>query len=220
MLLKEFLENEVCVFQDDGLYKFTSDAIILSKFATVKNGEVVADFCAGSGIVGLNLYATNKEKIKSLAFFEIQTEFCDLIEKSIKENGLEENFSVYNVKVQDIGKEHYGKYSLIVCNPPYFKTGSGFTKDNPKLQMAREEVFLPLEDLICKISKCLKYGGRVCMVHLVDRLIDVVYLMRKYNIEPKKLQLFSAENKEPYLFTIEATLGGKSGLKILEQGKN
>lgn len=220
MLLREFLENEVCVFQDDGLYKFTSDAIILSKFATVKKGDIVADFCAGSGIVGLNLYATNKEKIKSLAFFEMQTEFCDLIEKSIKENGLEENFSVYNVKVQDIGKEHYGKYSLIVCNPPYFKTGSGFAKDNSKLQMAREEVFLPLEDLICKISKCLKYGGRVCMVHLADRLIDVVYLMRKYNLEPKKLQLFSAENKEPYLFTIEATLGGKSGLKILKQGKN
>ncbi len=220
MLSKEYLENGICVLQDDELYKFTSDAILLSNFVVVKKGDVVADFCAGSGIVGLNTYAKHKDKIKSVTFFEMQKEFCALIENSLKENGLEQNFNAVCVKVQDIGKEYFGKFSLITCNPPYFKTGSGFGKENPKLKMAREEVYLPLEDLIFKISKCLKFGGRVCMVHLADRLVDVLYLMRKYNLEPKRLQFYSAKDKAPYLFTVEATLGGKSGLKILKQGTN
>ena len=67
---QEFLENgKIIVFQDDELYTFTSDSILLSKFAKLKKGDVVADFCAGSGIVGLNLFALNGALIKSLDFF-------------------------------------------------------------------------------------------------------------------------------------------------------
>ena len=39
------------IVQDTRLYRFTSDSVLLSKFATPKKGDIVADFCAGSGIV-------------------------------------------------------------------------------------------------------------------------------------------------------------------------
>ena len=220
MLYKETLKNGVVVYQEEGLYKFTSDAILLSNFALVKKGETVADFCAGSGIVGLNLYAENRDKISSITFFELQSEFCALLNKSLFDNGLDDGFKVVNTKIQDIDSSFYGAFSLIVCNPPYFKTGSGFEKQNQSQKIAREEVYLPLEDLIYKASKCVKYGGRVCFVHLAERLTDVLALMRKYNLEPKKLKFISAKNKEPYLFLVEGKLGGKPGLKILKQGEN
>ena len=220
MISKEFLDNGVCVFQDDELYKFTSDAILLSKFVNCKKGEVVADFCAGSGIVGLNFFALNKGLVKSLAFFEMQTPFCDLINKSIQQNNITNLSTVYNMKIQDIGVEHYEKYSLITCNPPYFKATKLKEKENLSVKIAREEIHLTLEELIFKASKCLKFGGRFCMVHIADRLVDTISLMRKYNIEPKILQFVSAKNKAPYLFLIEAHKGGKSGLKILKEGEN
>ena len=67
----EDLGNGIKIFQNDELYCFTSDAILLSKFARVKSGDVVADFCAGSGVVGFNLYNINPELIKSVTFFEM-----------------------------------------------------------------------------------------------------------------------------------------------------
>ena len=72
MIREEILDNNIKVYQDDELYTFTSDSVLLSKFATVKKGDIVADFCAGSGVVGLNLMALNPALIKSLTFFELQ----------------------------------------------------------------------------------------------------------------------------------------------------
>ncbi len=220
MISKEVLDNGVCVFQDDELYKFTSDAILLSKFIKCKKNEVMADFCAGSGVVGLNFFALNKGLIKRLDFFEMQTPFCALINKSIEQNTLTDIASVKNVKIQDIGAEYYEKYSLITCNPPYFKPTEEKNGENLSVKIAREEICLTLEELILKASKCLKFGGRFCMVHIADRLVDTISLMRKYNIEPKILQFVSAKNKAPYLFLIEGRKGGKSGLKILKEGEN
>ena len=34
------------VYQDAALYHFTSDAILLSRFAVAKKGDNVADFCS------------------------------------------------------------------------------------------------------------------------------------------------------------------------------
>ena len=65
--------SNIKIYQKDGLYKFTSDSILLAKFSKVKKGDVVADFCSGSGIVGLNLYGLNANLIKSVTLFEMQT---------------------------------------------------------------------------------------------------------------------------------------------------
>ncbi len=220
MISKEILDGGVCVFQDDNLYKFTSDAVLLSKFIKCKKSEVVADFCAGSGIVGLNFFALNKNLVKSLDFFEIQAPFCDLINKSIGYNNLTEIAKVHNTRVQDIASIHYEKYSLITCNPPYFKPTDSKEGENISVKTAREEIFLTLEELISKASKCLKFGGRLALVHVTDRLVDTLTLMRKYNIEPKKLQFISAKDKAPYLFIVEGAKGGKGGLKVLKGGEN
>jgi tRNA1(Val) A37 N6-methylase TrmN6 len=48
------------IVQDTRLYRFTSDSVLLSRFAHAKKNDVVADFCAGSGIVAFHFYALNK----------------------------------------------------------------------------------------------------------------------------------------------------------------
>ena len=50
------------IIQDARLYRFTSDSVLLSKFARVRDGDRVADFCAGSGIVAFHLYALQKNE--------------------------------------------------------------------------------------------------------------------------------------------------------------
>lgn len=211
----EILQNGIKVYQDDELYTFTSDSILLSSFAKVKKGEVVADFCAGSGIVGFNFYALNKNFIKSLTFFEMQTSLFELTKKSIKENELDKVCIAKNVKLQDIDSTFNERFSLIVCNPPYMKVNSGEKNHLDNIAVCTSEVSLSLTELCLSFRKCLKFGGRVCLVHRADRLVEVFTELKKNNIEPKRLQLVASKGKEPYLFMLEGVKGGKSGVKIL-----
>ncbi len=208
------------IYQDDELYTFTSDSVLLSKFATVKKGDTVADFCAGSGIVGLHLYGLNKEKILNVTLIEMQTELYELSKKSIEHNRLEDVFFAVNCKVQDVTNDYAGKFSLITCNPPYMPVGHGFSDKKEQIAICRTEVALPLCDLVKAISKCLKFGGRVALCHRADRLVDVLSEFRNNNIEPKRLQFVSGGKKEPYLFMIEGVKGGKSGIKIYNNIEN
>ncbi len=217
----EYLENlNLKVYQDTGLYCFTSDSILLSKFAIAKKGDIVADFCAGSGVVGFNFYGLNSEKIKSVTLFELQKPLFDLSVKSITLNNLDHKFTAVNTRLQDIANENNGKFSLVLCNPPYMsKDGGEHDKDSSKA-ICRREVELSLEELITAISKALKYGGRTCLVHRADRLADIICSMRAHSLELKRLQLVQSGEKAPYLVLIEGVKGGKSGVKILNNAKN
>ena len=72
------------IVQDVRLYRFTSDSVLLSKFATPKKNDVVADFCAGSGIVGFHFYALHKDRFPDMpvTLFELQKELASLSEKT------------------------------------------------------------------------------------------------------------------------------------------
>ena len=76
------------VLQDSELYRFTSDSVLLARFASVKKGDIVADFCSGSGVVGFYFYGLHPESGDSVTFVEMQKPLFDLSEKSIALNGL------------------------------------------------------------------------------------------------------------------------------------
>ena len=53
------------------------------------------------------------------------------------------------------------------------------------------------------------------MVHRPERLADIIELMRKYKLEPKKLKMVSPNlHKEPNLVLIKAVKNGKPFLKL------
>ena len=213
--VEELAPNGIKVFQDDCGYCFTSDAILLSHFATVKKGDNIADFCSGSGVIAFNIYSQYPNLIQSATLFEMQSSLYSLSLQSIKENNLQDKFCAHNVKIQEIDHTFNQSFSLITCNPPYMKSDSGDSKENPEIAVCRKELCLDLQQLISSVSRCLKFGGRFAMVHRAERLADAFALMRNFNIEPKRLQLVQAKNKAPYLFMVEGVKGGKAGLSVL-----
>ena len=55
------------------------------------------------------------------------------------------------------------------------------------------------------------------MIHRPIRLVDIVTLGRKYNLEPKLIQFVHPRaNKAPNLVLVEFTKDGKPELKILD----
>ena len=203
------------IVQDTRLYRFTSDSVLLSKFARVKKDDVVADFCAGSGIVGYHLYALHKNRLHNLKFtlFEMQASLMHLAKKTAKLNGFE-NFSFVEGKLQDIPETYREQFSLIVCNPPYER--GGFDNECYEKAVCRKEITLNLEEIAKACAFALKFGGRVAMLHRADRVAELVYTLKKYRIEVKRLQFVCGKDGDkPYLVMVEGIKGGKPAVEVL-----
>ena len=203
------------IVQDTRLYRFTSDSVLLSRFAKARSNERVADFCAGSGIVAYHFYALNRERAKTCQFslFEMQESLAKLSEKTAILNGFE-NFETINCKLQEIPESYREKFSLILCNPPYER--GGFDNDDYEKAICRKEITLNLSEIAKSASFALKYGGRIDLVHRADRLAEVCYTLKSVNIEVKKIQFVTgSENAKPYLVLIEGVKGGKPSTEIL-----
>ena len=206
------------IVQDTRLYRFTSDSVLLSKFIQPKAREKVADFCAGSGIVGFHFYALHKEKFPDMpvSLFEMQRPLFDLSKKTALLNGFE-NFDFYNVKLQDIAKEYphlHEQFSLILCNPPYER--GGLENDEYHKAVCRKEITITLQEIAKTMAWSLKYGGRIALINRADRLAELCYTFKSVGIEVKRMQFVSgSKNAKPYLVMVEGVKGGKPCLDIL-----
>lgn len=218
-VLDDLLIDDLKIIQNTALYRFTSDSVLLSKFAKAKANDVVADFCSGSGIVGLHFYALHPQIVKSVTFFELQQELYEMSLRTVEYNHLQDKISAVNTRIQDISNDYCGKFSLILCNPPYEK--GGFDNADEKKAICRKELFLSLEELCFAFGRFVKFGGRVAFCHRADRVAEIICELSKNNLQVKRMQFVSGrEGDKPYLVLIEAVKGGKAGVDVLPMSVN
>ena len=216
-VLEDMMIGGLKIVQDVRLYRFTSDSVLLSRFAKAKKRDSVADFCAGSGIVAFHFYALNRS-VPELRFtlFEMQKSLSDLSKKTAEYNGFD-NFEIVNCKLQEIPEEYRERFSLVLCNPPYERAGSGFDNDDYEKAVCRKELTLTLKEIAKAASFALKFGGRICMLHRADRIAEVCYELKAVNIEVKRIQFVGGRvGSKPYLVMIEGVKGGKPDCEIME----
>ena len=201
------------IIQDTKRYRFTSDSVLLARFLKAKRGEVVADFCSGSGVIGLHFYAENTG-VESVTLFEMQKELADMSRATVELNGLEDKFFVENLRLQEIPNAYAEKFSLILCNPPYER--GGFATADENKAACRKELALTLPELCAAAKKCLKFGGRFALIHRADRLAEVFCALHGNGLEPKKLQLVTGKSGDkPYAALVLAVKGGKRGIDVM-----
>lgn len=217
-VVESLLSGQYRIIQDTDYYRFTSDSVLLARFLKAKKGERVADFCAGSGIVGLHFYAENTG-IESVTLFELQAELAAMSQKTVLLNGLQEVFTVENTALQDIPPRYTEQFSLILCNPPYER--GGFEKADRKKALCQKEISLTLGELCAAASRCLKFGGRFALIQRADRLSETMCALTERGLEPKKLQLVAGKSgAKPYAALVAAVKGGKRGIEVLPTFNN
>lgn len=203
------------IIQNKKGFCFGIDSVLISDFAKdVKNNSVGADLGTGTGIIGILLCA--KTKIKKIYGIEVQSDVADMAKRSIRMNGLEDKFEILNLNIKNIN-ENIKKESLdfIVTNPPYKKIETGKVNENEYKYISRHECSANLEDFIKTSKYLLKDKGTLYMVHRPERLVDLMELMRKYKIEPKKIRfVYSSINKEACLVLIKAVKNAKQFLRV------
>ncbi len=211
METEEFLTGGYTILQDGGRYRFTSDSILLARFVKAKKGENVADFCAGSGVVGLHFYAENRG-VEHVTLFEADSGLSAMSKRSVARNGLEDKFTAVCGRVQEISHPYLEKFSLILCNPPYERDGFSRRVD-PGCSM---ELTLTLAELLSAAARTLKFGGRFVVIHRADRVAELLSGMRMNGLEPKKLQFVAGkEGRKPYAVLVAAAKGAHTGVDVL-----
>ena len=200
------------IIQHKEKYKFTSDAVLLANFAKIKNKDIVADLCSGSGIIGI--LCDIKYKPKHLYLVEMQEYMADMSRRSAELNNLT-NITVINKKIQDLSEIHAESCDVVTINPPYKRAGIGKKNLTKEIAMARHETDINLSDIAKCVSKLLKFGGKLFMVHDANRLTEIITELHKHNLQVKKILLTYANyNSNANLVLVQATKGGKADVQI------
>ncbi len=204
------------IIQNPKLFCFGTDAVLLSDYASksIRKGFKVLDLCSGNGIIPLLL--TSKSYADEVVGLEIQEESASLAERSVLMNSLDDKIHII---CDDLKKSEdiFGKRSFdyITCNPPYKEAGGGLTNKTSPTAIARHEILCSLEDIIGVSSIILRPYGKLCMVHRPERLADILCLMRKYKIEPKRLRMVHpTAGKTATMVLVEGAYLGKPKLLL------
>lgn len=202
------------ILQHPKKFCFGMDAVLLSGFAKVEEGQRALDLGTGTGIIPILLEAkTNGEHFIGL---EIQHESADMARRSVLLNGIEDKVEITEGDIKEGGKLFKpSSFDVVTSNPPYMNSGKGLLNEHTPMAIARHEVLCSLEDVIQTASQLVKVGGSFFMVHRPHRLVDIITLMRQYKLEPKRLRMVHPyEDKEPNMVLIEGVRHGKPMLKV------
>ena len=202
------------IIQNTEKFCFGMDAVLLSGFTNVKPEELVLDMGTGTGIIPILLEA--KTDGKHFTGLEIQEESADMARRSIELNGLSEKIDIVQGDIKEASKI-FGKgvMNVVTVNPPYMNDLHGIKNPDMPKAIARHEVLCTLEDVVREAAAVLKQNGRLYMVHRPHRLVEIINMMTKYKLEPKRMRLVHPyKDKEANMVLIEALKGGKSMIKV------
>lgn len=200
------------LIQDPKGFCFGLDAVLLVHFAQAKMEEKILDLGTGTGIIPVLMAAYYPET--TYQALEIQEKYAEMANRSVRYNQLEQRIEIRQGDLRELEKIFPLSYfDRVTMNPPYMN--SGLVPAQEDKAIARHEITCDLETIIAKTAQVLKPQGSFCMVHRPNRLPEVMELLRKYHLEPKRLRLVQAKaNEEPNLFLIEAIRGAKAYLRI------
>ncbi len=199
-------------------YRFSIDPVLLAHFVRLKKDESVLDLGAGCGIIGLILLYRATHRICKLTSFELQPGLAGLCRENAVLNSFQEKMCVTEGDLRGITKFFpAGVFSTVVCNPPFFPTGSGRTSINSEALIARHQVECTLNEVLVAAAYVLKNKGRLYLIYPAELLAVLVTSLSKCGFAVKCLRpVYSYPEGEgkARLILVEAIRNGNAGMEI------
>ena len=203
------------IIQNKNGFCFGIDSVLLSDFAkNIKKNAKVIDIGTGTGIISILL--SKKTELSKIYGVEIQEEVANMAQRSVQLNNLQDKIEIINSNIKNIFDIlNQNDFDAIVTNPPYMKVNTGAINEEKKKLISRHEVECTLEDIIKISYKLLKSNGEFYMVHRAERIVDILFYLRQYKLEPKILRFIQPNlTKEPNLILIKAVKNAGYQLNI------
>ena len=215
--LDTFFNEKLKIIQKKKGYRFSIDAVLLSRFVKIRKNERVIDLGTGCGILPLLLSQTTKAH--SFVGVEIQRGVAECAKKNVLLNRLEDSISILQQDLKELrGTFAPGSFNVVLSNPPYREYRTG--RINPSLEkaIARHEIKGTLEDLISIASYLLPPKGRCYLIFPALRTVDLLVALRGGKLEPKRLQFVHPHiGEEAKFILIESIKASGVELKIMDR---
>ncbi len=212
--LDDLERNGYKIIQHENKFCFGMDAVLLSGFARVKEGEQVLDLGTGTGIIPILL--AGKTRGRHFTGLEIQRESADMAMRSVRYNHLDERISIIEGDIREADTLfRAASFDVITCNPPYMTEHHGLVNPGQPKAIARHEILCTLEDVLTQSARLLKPGGKFYLVHRPFRLAEIMSGMVRLGLEPKRMRLvYPYVDREPNMVLLEGLRGGRSRITV------
>lgn len=208
--------NNLTLIQRNDYQNYTLDSRLLSDFCKInRHVKKILDIGTGNAILPLLLSEKSKADITGIEILKVSAE---LAEKNIKINKLNNRIKIIEGDIKNWKKFFKpDEFDQIITNPPFFKYDGNPDQMNDleQLSAARHEYHIKLEDIIEISSKLLKNRAYFTMVHRSERLTEILELLIKYKLEPKRIKFcHTKKNTAAKILLIEAVKGSDKGLIV------
>ncbi len=208
-----YSENIKLIQARDG-YRFGLDPVLLADFVTLRGEELVLDLGCGCGVLPL-LLARRSSGLRIVGW-ERQSQMVERARRSVELGRVAERISIVEADLRGYRElVAAGTFGLVVSNPPFRAAGTGRIAPDDERAAARHELAGGLTDFLAAASWALKYGGRLAIVYLAERLSELLVAMSAVGVEPKRLRVVHPRQGAPgRLVLVEGVRGGSPGIDI------
>jgi tRNA1Val (adenine37-N6)-methyltransferase len=185
--LSSLLDGDLRLLQSKKGYRFSVDALLLSRFATIRKDDRVIDIGTGCGVIPILL--SRFSEARSFVGIEIQKSLASLAKRNVTLNLLQDRITIYRQdfrKIKDLFPP--GSFDVVLSNPPYRRHRAGRLNPSMEKAIARHEMKGTLEELTEVIAYLLPPKGRSYLIYSASRAIDLFVNLRENGLEPKRLQ--------------------------------
>ncbi len=201
------------IIQHEKGYRFSIDPVLLANFVTIGSGVRVLDLGCGSGIISLLL--ARWSSAAKVVGVEIQPAQVARAQRNVLLNGLQAKVEIRHADLRQLSEKDMGLFDVVVANPPFRAPQTGRCSLGDERAQSRHELVGGLEDFLSTASMLLAHGGTLSMIHLAERVVDILTGMRAVNVEPKRLRMVhSRQDCQARLVLIEGRKFGRCGLQV------
>ena len=139
------------IIQNPDAFCFGIDAVLLSEFVKIKEGQKILDLGTGTGILPILLAA--KTKAAHITGLDIQEYSVDMATRSVLHNRLSDRIHIVKGDIKEasglFGKE---AFDAITCNPPYMIDEHGLKNPADCKAIARHEILCTFDEPVRAIT--------------------------------------------------------------------
>ena len=211
--ITELLLSGFQLFQDEGEFKFSIDAILLAHFGEAKPNKRYLELGTGTGVIPHVLYHRGARHVVGV---DCNSHVVELAQKSVIHNDIADAVAMVELDyMSDAGKVYYGQFDGIYMNPPYFETNSGLLSTVENVALALHEQEYSMKDRLLQAQRYLKFGGTLWIIYTSPRLESLISAIEETQFRVKRMRFVHGnQEKVSKLVLLELKYGGKQGMIV------